>query len=248
MAPPLFQVPPDEFVKARDALVRQLRERGETEEAKRIASLRRPSAALWVTNQLGPRAAKDVEALIESSGRARNAQLHGGGDALREAIQAQREAMRRLMAEAQMPAAEIGAALTPEMQRRIQNTLQTAATAAPDALREGAIEHEMSAAGFGALLSGPAAVALKTQARRAAFEDHKEQQKRLLADKRERLMRQRQAQRAQLDARRLAVRAEQLEKIAHKAQIAADKAKEKAKEARRAADERAARLMEMRDR
>ncbi|HMC34338.1 MAG TPA: hypothetical protein VKH65_08020, partial [Myxococcales bacterium] len=63
MAPrnPLSHVPPDEFVKARDALVRELRGRGENEEAKRMASLRRPGIALWVTNQLGARAAKDVE-------------------------------------------------------------------------------------------------------------------------------------------------------------------------------------------
>src|SRR5438552_7555298 len=80
MAPrsPLSHVPPEEFVKARDALVRQLRERGENEEAKRIAALRRPSTALWVANQLGGRAAKDVDALIDSTGRARKAQLHGG--------------------------------------------------------------------------------------------------------------------------------------------------------------------------
>src|SRR5207248_505951 len=198
MAPrsPLSDVPPEEFVKARDGLVRQLRERGENEEAKRIASLRRPGTALWVTNQLGARAAKDVEALIDASQRARSAQLHGGSGALRDAMQGQREALHRLTAEAEKVAGEIGAALTPELQRRIQDTLQTAATAQPDALRQGAIEHELSAAGFGALLSGHAAVAAKAEVNKAAFEDHKEQQKRLLADRRERLQRQREAQRA----------------------------------------------------
>jgi hypothetical protein len=249
MAPrnPLSHVPPEEFVQARDALVRQLRERGENEEAKRIAGLRRPGTALWVTNQLGARAAKDVEALIDSSGRARRAQLHGGsGDGLRDAMHGQRGALHRLMAEAQNAAAEIGAALTPELQRRIQDTLQTAATSAPDALRQGAIEHELSAAGFGALLSGPAAQASRTEARKAAFEDHKEQHKRLLADKRERLQRQRDAQRAHQAARRLAVRAEQLEQMARKAQLAAEQAKEKAREARRAAEESAAKLTRLR--
>jgi hypothetical protein len=248
MAPrsPLSHVPPEEFVKARDALVRQLRERGENDEAKRIAALRRPSTALWVTNQLGGRAAKDVEALIDSTGRARKAQLHGGTDALRDAMHGQREALHRLMAEAQKSAAEIGATLTPELQRRIQDTLQTAATSAPDALRQGAIEHELSAAGFGALLSGAAAPARKAEVRKAAFEDHKEQQKRLLAEKRERLQRHRDVERAQQAVRRLAVRAEQLEQIARKAQLAAEQAKEKAGEARRAADESAARLTQLR--
>ena len=247
MAPrsPLSHVPPEEFVKARDALVRQLRERGENEEAKRIAALRRPGTALWVTNQLGGRAAKDVEALIDSTARARKAQLHGGTDALRDAMHGQREALHRLMAEAQKSAAGIGATLTPELQRRIQDTLQTAATSAPEALRQGTIEQELSAAGFGALLSG--APASKGEARKAAFDDQKEHQKRLLAEKRERFQRQREAQRAQQAARRLAVRAEQLEHIAHQAQLTAERAKEKAREGRRAAEESAARLTQLRD-
>ena len=249
MAPrsPLSHVPPEEFVKARDALVRQLRERGENEEAKRIAALRRPSTALWVANQLGGRAAKDVDALIDSTGRARKAQLHGGTDALRDAMHGQREALHRLMAEAQKSAAEIGATLTPELQRRIQDTLQTAATSAPDALLQGAIEHELSAAGFGALLPGAAAPASKAEARKVAFDDHKEHQKRLLAEKRERFQRQREAQRAHQAARRLAIRAEQLEHIARQAQLTADRAEEKAREARRAAEESAARLTQLRD-
>jgi transcription initiation factor TFIIIB Brf1 subunit/transcription initiation factor TFIIB len=249
MAPrnPLSQVPPEEFVKARDALARQLRERGENDEAKRVAALRRPNTALWVTNQLGGRAAKDVEALIDSTARARKAQLHGGTEALRDAMHGQREALHRLMAEAHKSAAEIGATLTPDLQRRIQDTLQTAATSAPDALRQGAIEHEMSAAGFGALLPGAAAPASKAETRKAAFDDHREHQKRLLAEKRERFQRQREAQRAQQTSRRLAVRAEQLEHIARQAQLAAERAKEKAQEARRAAEESAARLRNRRE-
>jgi hypothetical protein len=249
MAPrnPLSHVPPEEFVKARDALVRQLRERGENEEAKRMAALRRPSTALWVTNQLGGRAASDVEALIDSTGRARKAQLHGGTDALRDAMHGQREALHRLMTEAQKSAAEIGATLTPELQRRIQDTVQTAASSAPDALRQGAIEQELSAAGFGALLSGAAAPARQAEARKAAFDDSKEHQKRLLAEKRERVQRQREAQRARQVARRLAVRAEQLEHIARQAQLTAERAKEKAQEARRAAEESAAKLMQLRE-
>jgi hypothetical protein len=245
---PLSQVPPDEFTKARAALVKELRERGENDEAKRVASLRRPSTALWVTNQLGARAPKDLDALIDSSRRAQRAQLNrGSSDELRAAMHDQREALHRLMAEAQKVAAEIGAIVTPELQRRIQDSVQSAATEAPEALREGTLERELSAAGFGALLSGPSAAVAKVRAQKAAFEDRKEQQKRLLAEKRERLHRQREAQRGLQAARKLAIRAEQLEKIAREAQLAADRAKEKAKEARRAADEGAARLAQIRE-
>ena len=242
----LSHVPPHEFVTARDELVQKLRERGESDEAGRIAALRRPTVALWILNQLGARATSDVDALIDSSARARAAQLHrGAGDELRAAMQDQRSALQQLMAEARKLAAEIGTAFTPELQRRVHDSLQSAATEDPRALREGSLEHELSAAGFGALLSGPAATAAKVEAQKAAFQERKEHHKRVLAEKRERLQRQREAQRSLQTARRLAARASQLEQIAREAQLAADRAKEKAKEARRAADEGAARLAQI---
>jgi len=140
--------------------VRKLRDEGQAEEARRIAALRRPSTALWIVNQLGRRARRDVEALIEASQRAQRAQLQrSGSDELRDAMQAQREAMRRLLEEADKAARDAGTALTLELQRRIQDTVQSAATSEPEALRAGALEHELFAAGFGALLSGTAAVA-----------------------------------------------------------------------------------------
>src|SRR4051812_5837733 len=151
----LSQVPPDEFVAARNALVQKLRERGETEEAKRVSALRRPSTPLWIVNQLGGRAAAEVEALVEATQRARRAQVHAGArDELRDAMHAQRKALQQLLAEAEKVAAGIGTRITPEIQRRIHDTVQSAATADPKALRNGTLEQELLAAGFGALLTG----------------------------------------------------------------------------------------------
>jgi hypothetical protein len=246
---PLAEVPPEEFVKARDALVRKLRDEGKAEEARRVAALRRPSTALWIVNQLGRRAPRDVEALIESSHQAQRAQLDGGGtDELREAMHAQREAMHRLLEEADKAARDAGTALTLEMQRRIQDTIQTAATSEPDALRAGALEHELSAAGFGALLAGPAAVAAKAADRRRSFEARADEQKQRLAEKRERMVREREVQSAQQVARRLAARAEQLERVSAQARQAAEKAQAKAQESRQAAEAAAARLLQLRGR
>jgi hypothetical protein len=244
---PLAEVPPDEFVKARDALVRKLRDEGQAEEARRIAALRRPSTALWIVNQLARRSPRAVDALIEASQRAQRAQLHGGGsDELRDAMHGQREAMHRLLEEADKAARDAGTALTLEMQRRIQDTLQTATTSEPDALRAGALEHELSAAGFGALLSGTAAVEAKATARRHGFEARAEEQKRQVAKKRERMLREREVQRAQQVARRLAARAEQLERVSAQARQAAEKAQAKARESRQAADAAAAHLLALR--
>ena len=246
---PLAEVPPEEFVKARDALVRKLRDQGQAEEARRIAALRRPSTALWIVNQLVRRAPRDVEALIEASQRAQRAQLHGSGsDELRDAMRAQREAIQRLLEEADKAARDAGTALTLEMQRRIQDTVQSAATAEAEALRTGSLEHELSAAGFGALLSGTAAVVAKAADRRRGFEARADEQKRRVAEKRERMLHERELQRAEQTARRLAVRAEQLERFSAQARQSAEKAQAKARESRQVADAAAARLLELRGR
>src|SRR5438132_1518192 len=133
---PLAEVPPDEFVKARDALVRKLRDEGQTEEARRTAALRRPSTALWA----------------------------------------------------------------------------------------------------------------KAAERRQGFQARVDEQKRRVAEKRERILREREVQRAQQISRRLAARAEQLERFSAQARQAAEKAQAKARESRQAADAAAARLLQLRGR
>src|SRR5207237_177171 len=78
---PLAEVPPDEFVKARDALVRKLRDEGQTEEARRTAALRRPSTALWIVNQRARRDSRAVRARRSPRGvrRAALRNRRGGG-------------------------------------------------------------------------------------------------------------------------------------------------------------------------
>src|SRR5204863_471117 len=130
------------------------------------------------------------------------------GDELREAMRSQRAAMHRLLGEAEQVAADAGLALTLEQQRRIHDTLETAASTEPDALREGTLQRELSPAGFDALLSGSApiapkakpaavepkagvaAVASKAASRKQAFEARAQEQKRLLQERRDRMPRQ----------------------------------------------------------
>jgi len=243
-------VPPEEFVQARNALVRQLREKGDAEEARRVAALRRPTASLWVVNQLGRRAASAVDQLVEATRRARKAQMHGGGgDELRETMHAQREAMQKLLGAAREAAGEIGVTLSPEQERRIQDTLQTAAATEPEQLRAGALEQELSASGFDALLGSRLAGAPvpgepKTE-RKSESSTRAEERKRQQEEKRERAAQMRDVKRAKSAARQLAGRADQLDRQAREAKTAAERAKAKAEHARRAADEAAARLAEL---
>jgi hypothetical protein len=236
---PLAEVPPDEFVQARNALVKQLRGQGQAEEARRVAALRRPSAVLFIVNQLGRRAAGAVADLIESTRRAKRAQVEGrSGDELREAMHAQREATQRLLTESE----QMGIALTPEQKRRLQDTVQTAAASQPDALKEGSLEQELSASGFDALLTGPAAVVARATARKRTFETGVEERKRQAEGKREQALRQREIRQAEVVARQLAHKADQLDHHAQQAKAAADHAKAQSEEARRAANEAAERL------
>jgi hypothetical protein len=278
MAPrsPLADVPPDKFVEARNELARKLRERGDGEEARRVAALRRPSVALFIVNQLAQRDGEAVDALIDATARARRAQLHGGSaDALRDAMKEQRDALHRLLEQAERVAHDIGTQLTPELRRRVQDTLQSAATSEAAALREGTLEHELSAAGFGAVLEGPkpsgaqaraaaakatahartavAAVAERASAAAGRADTHRqalkaktEERKREMAASRERMLRKRELAQAEQAARRLDGRARQLELRARQTAEAASRAKTEAEEVRREATTAAARAAELR--
>jgi hypothetical protein len=155
----LFAVPPKDFTAARNALAKELRDGGEAEEAKRVAALRRPTAAVWAANQLARRAPDAVRALLDAADEVRRWQARavrgGGGDELRAAMAAQRSALVKLEQEAAAALREAELSPSPSTLRAIQSTVQAAATGDRDArerLRSGAIEHELAPAGFEALL------------------------------------------------------------------------------------------------
>ena len=223
----LFAVPPAEFTKERDALVRELREKGKADEAKEVAALRKPTAALWIANQLARLAPDEVKALIHATERLRK------GDDLREAMRQQREALAKLADAAGRAALEAGTQPSLALQRRVQNTVQAAAATAPDALREGTLEHELEPVGFEGLAGVP------MPARREEKEKEKENEKEKEKDAKE-------LRAAEKAAHRLSVQAQKLERAAAHAEEVAAKAREKAKKARGEADAAAARALGLR--
>jgi hypothetical protein len=146
---PLADVPPAQFVAARDALVRELRGQGKAADARTVAGLRRPSVPVWVVNQLARRHPAEVGALIEVTRRLAAAQA--GGGALREAMEEQRKLLAGLLAEAEKVLAEAGVRNAPELERRVRATLQGAAAREPQKLRDGELEEELEPLGFGEL-------------------------------------------------------------------------------------------------
>ena len=201
----LFAVPPAEFTKERDALARELRSQGKDEDARLVTAMRKPAAALWIANQLSRLAPDDVKALIHATARLQK------GDDLREAMHSQREALTKLMDAAGRAALEAGTKLDLALQRRVQNTVQAAATTEPERLREGLIESELQPIGFEGLAGVPLPKPVPKQEPEKEKEKEKENQKEL--------------KKAEQLARRLAVKAEKLERAATKAQEAAARAR-----------------------
>ena len=70
----LYQAEPDDFMPRRQQLVAQAREAGETDVAKQIGALRKPTRSAWVVNRL-VRADPEVTARLA----ALSAELRGGG-------------------------------------------------------------------------------------------------------------------------------------------------------------------------
>jgi hypothetical protein len=219
----LFLVPLGEFIGARNALAKELRDEGHAEEAKRVQAMRKPSVSLWLVNQLGRKAPAAVSALIATTEKMREVTRHGGpGDELRKAMREQHEALQKLIAAA---SGLSETSLSLPVQRKIQHTLQAAAMKDPDALREGRLESELEAAGFDAALSDGVAPPLPPKK---------------VSDELSRELRA-----AEKKAHALAAAAEEAAHDAAKAEEAAVKARERARVAREAADAAAARVLDL---
>jgi hypothetical protein len=254
----LFEVPPAEFTAARNALARELRAAGKADEAKEVSALRRPAATLWIANQLGPRHRAEVDALIEATRKLERVQAGAGGD-LREAMQEQRSALQKVMAEVDALAREIEAHVTPEVQRRVQTTVTSAAASDPEGLLEGRLAHELEATGFGELLGkapearGPAPKSRAPHVEKASGKGDDKAAKAAAkraeaAARRARAEHERELKRAEAEAKRLDHRARALEKKAARAETAAGHARKLADAARAEANDAAADALRVRHR
>jgi hypothetical protein len=96
----LADVPPEEFVAARDALAKQLKADGKTAEATEVKRLRKPTLTRWVADQVLRHHAADVEALRRALDKVAAAQeaaiTHGDRAALSEATAHRRDAVTAL--------------------------------------------------------------------------------------------------------------------------------------------------------
>jgi hypothetical protein len=265
----LFGLPPEEFVATRDEVARRLRREGDTEAARRVKALRRPSLSAWAVNQLARSQQRALEGLLAAGERLRAAHQAAlaGGDAadLRAATRAEREAVAGLVSAALDRLREAGHPTTETTRDRIAATLHAGAASpeAADLVRHGRLTADLDPSGFGAAPGGPAAApgrpaagaevdgdraaaaeddAAARRARRAAAvaaRDDARKRARLAAD---------QAVLATRQAERLGRLADQAEREARRARSTAAAAIEAASTARERATRAARELREAEDR
>ncbi|MFL5793305.1 MAG: hypothetical protein ACJ77H_04735, partial [Actinomycetota bacterium] len=132
----LFGLPPEEFVATRDEVARRLRREGDTEAARRVKALRRPSLSAWAVNQLARSQQQALEGLLVAGERLRaahQAALAGEGAAeLRAAAKDERDAVAGLVRSAMELLGEAGHPVTDATRDRVAAPLHAAA-ASPEA-------------------------------------------------------------------------------------------------------------------
>lgn len=155
----LFQLPPDQFTPARNALATRLKAAGRTDAAARVKELSKPPISAWAVNQLYWRHRKSFDGLLAAGDRLRRAQASslraagGKGGGLRDAMESRREALAALTTRARTVLEAAGHAATPEIARRVTTTLDALATYGhhPDGPRPGRLTDDVDAPGMEAL-------------------------------------------------------------------------------------------------
>ncbi|HEX2266857.1 MAG TPA: hypothetical protein VHI97_01475 [Actinomycetota bacterium] len=238
----LYELPPEQFIAARDRLSKQLRDDGRSADAQRVKSLRRPTVPAWAVNQVVRQHRSEVEELLAAGEDLRRAQqraLSGkGGADLREASERRRNALRKVVDAADVTLEQADRASAPHLEA-IRNTFEAASLdrEAATELREGRLVKELEApAGFGdvtglSLVQGEggdgkaAAKRADQEARRRAKEkrEAEEAKARIGELRREAQRAEREAAKAEQEADRARTEAIRLRKVAEQARRKVDR-------------------------
>jgi hypothetical protein len=151
----LYRVPLDQFVAARSALVRRLRDTGDREAAGAAARLRKPSLGAWVVDRLSerhPDLVADLLAAAADAAAAQRSAAAGGGAALRDAAARVRELLEEVERRSRAVLDEAGHPATETAVGRARTTAQAAAAggrAHREALLHGTLDRDLDPPGFG---------------------------------------------------------------------------------------------------
>lgn len=243
----IYGAPLSEFTRSRDRVARQLVDAGRQAEANQIKRLRKPSAPLWVVNQLARRDPASLGRFIEAVDRLKRAHQKGAGE-VAQATTDQRAALAALLERAEGIVAAASMKPSPAMTQRISNTLLGAAAdrQLQRALRQGRLTEEQAGPGFEVLAGArlravPAAPPSAEQpARQSRAKSEREDRKRAEQTQRARQLEQvaarhrRAAAAAASQAEELGRKVQALQQRADEERTAADEAEREARRLRQA--------------
>jgi hypothetical protein len=162
VADELYALAPAAFTAARDERAGQARASGDAGLAAEIRKLRRPTVSAWLVNTLVREAPGQVGELLELGESLRAAQQALDGDRLRDLSAQRRQLVTAATQEAKQLAAQAGQAVSAQVEREVQETLE-AALAGPaiaDAVRSGRLTRALAYAGLGEGIGESDAVAV----------------------------------------------------------------------------------------
>ena len=150
----MYEVAPEKFVAARDALVKRLRAADDKPGAAKVAKLRRPPLTTWALNQIARRTPEVIEAMLAAGGELRAAMqraLDGDASGLRQAHSEDRAAVEAVISDAAARLEAGGYSVTDAVRSRMAATLRAATVdeAVAARLRSGTLEQDQDAPGFG---------------------------------------------------------------------------------------------------
>ncbi len=151
----LYVRPPDEFVAARDALVKALRAAGDRDQATRVARLRRPPLSAWALDLVARQAPDLITRLLNAGAALRAATgkaMVGDASSLRGAEAEERAVVGTILQRAVEGSAAAGIHLNDAHRQRMAATLRAAVLdgAVAASLRSGTLDadHEAAPLGF----------------------------------------------------------------------------------------------------
>jgi hypothetical protein len=160
VADELYSLPTGEFIVARNRSVKQARAEGDRQLAEQIRSLRRPSTAAWLTNQLVREHRGEIQPLLDLGRELREVMADLDADELRELTQQRYRLVSALVQRGRTLGAVRGVRVTDEVAQVLRSTLE-ATLSDPDSARSvalGRLTEALSVSGFG---SGAGAGAAK---------------------------------------------------------------------------------------
>ena len=204
----LYDAAPEDFVSERKRLAKALKAEGHDDDAADLGKRRKPTTSAWVLNRLARDHRRDIDLLLDSGHRLRQAQagvLRGDArEAFEQAQRAEREAVTRLVHEAE----RLLAGASPAVLEQVSTSLHAAAVSehGRELLAAGQFTQPLTLEGFDAL-AGLAPPPSKRRAKPKPSRDAEEvkQLRAALADARKRLRR---AERTAHDARKLVAQAD----------------------------------------